>query len=115
MVNQRHGKGEEARAVPTIAEVQAALVAMEDKEARFQGSRDWIGSTEVFLCLDHFYQRGWQPMGAYEKHQDLQQTFSTRREVKSSEKSCIHSQHIPKCVQMPKAWKFKEVSKVVCT
>ncbi|XP_077493752.1 ufm1-specific protease 1-like isoform X7 [Amblyomma americanum] len=56
MVNQRHGKGEEARAVPTIAEVQAALVAMEDKEARFQGSRDWIGSTEVFLCLDHFYQ-----------------------------------------------------------
>ncbi|XP_077493750.1 ufm1-specific protease 1-like isoform X5 [Amblyomma americanum] len=57
MVNQRHGKGEEARAVPTIAEVQAALVAMEDKEARFQGSRDWIGSTEVFLCLDHFYQK----------------------------------------------------------
>ncbi|XP_077493741.1 ufm1-specific protease 1-like [Amblyomma americanum] len=56
VVNQRHGKGEEARAVPTIAEVQAALVAMEDKEARFQGSRDWIGSTEVFLCLDHFYQ-----------------------------------------------------------
>ncbi|KAH7940226.1 hypothetical protein HPB52_022546 [Rhipicephalus sanguineus] len=48
--------GEEAKPVPSIAEIQAALVSLGDKEAHFEGSCDWIGSTEVFLCLDHFYQ-----------------------------------------------------------
>ncbi|XP_037525538.1 inactive Ufm1-specific protease 1 isoform X2 [Rhipicephalus sanguineus] len=47
---------EEAKPVPSIAEIQAALVSLGDKEAHFEGSCDWIGSTEVFLCLDHFYQ-----------------------------------------------------------
>lgn len=56
VVYQKHKTGEGARAVPSIAEIQAALVTLGDKEAQFSGSRDWIGSTEVFLCLDHFYQ-----------------------------------------------------------
>lgn len=53
---RRQATGEPARAVPSISEIQAALVTLGDKEPKFQGSRDWIGSTEVFLCLDHFYQ-----------------------------------------------------------
>ncbi|KAH7933403.1 hypothetical protein HPB49_012221 [Dermacentor silvarum] len=56
VVYQKHKTGEGARAVPSIAEIQAALVTLGDKESQFSGSRDWIGSTEVFLCLDHFYQ-----------------------------------------------------------
>ncbi|XP_077529043.1 UFM1 specific peptidase 1 isoform X4 [Haemaphysalis longicornis] len=57
VVHQRCQAGQEpARAVPSISEIQAALVSLGDKEPGFQGSRDWIGSTEVFLCLDHFYQ-----------------------------------------------------------
>uniref|UniRef100_A0A131XDB1 Putative peptidase family c78 n=1 Tax=Hyalomma excavatum TaxID=257692 RepID=A0A131XDB1_9ACAR len=56
VVFQKQEAGETARAVPSIAEIQAALVLLGDKEARFEGSRDWIGSTEVFLSLDHFYQ-----------------------------------------------------------
>ncbi|XP_075534076.1 UFM1 specific peptidase 1 isoform X2 [Dermacentor variabilis] len=56
VVYHKHKTGERARAVPSITEIQAALVRLGDKEAQFSGSRDWIGSTEVFLCLDHFYQ-----------------------------------------------------------
>ncbi|XP_054921124.2 ufm1-specific protease 1 isoform X2 [Dermacentor andersoni] len=56
VVHHKHKTGEQARAVPSITEIQAALVTLGDKEAQFNGSRDWIGSTEVFLCLDHFYQ-----------------------------------------------------------
>ncbi|XP_070385069.1 ufm1-specific protease 1 isoform X2 [Dermacentor albipictus] len=56
VVYHKHKTGERARAVPSITEIQAALVTLGDKEAQFNGSRDWIGSTEVFLCLDHFYQ-----------------------------------------------------------
>jgi hypothetical protein len=42
------------RAVPTMAQMQSALVIMGDKPASFEGSRDWIGSFEVLLLLDHF-------------------------------------------------------------
>ncbi|KAK2587899.1 hypothetical protein KPH14_003995 [Odynerus spinipes] len=41
--------------VPTLRVIQEALVAMEDKEESFVGSRDWIGSFEVCLILDYFY------------------------------------------------------------
>ncbi|KAL5011008.1 hypothetical protein ScPMuIL_013313 [Solemya velum] len=40
--------------VPTLPEIQAALVAMGDKPAAFCGSREWIGSFEVCICVDHF-------------------------------------------------------------
>jgi len=36
--------------------MQQALVALGDKPASFVGSRDWIGSVEISLLLDHFYQ-----------------------------------------------------------
>ncbi|KAK7107109.1 ufm1-specific protease 1-like [Littorina saxatilis] len=42
--------------VPAIRQIQQALVAMGDKPAQFVDSRDWIGSYEVCLCLDFFYQ-----------------------------------------------------------
>ena len=41
--------------VPSILEIQNALVSMKDKPSRFSASREWIGSFEVCLCLDHFY------------------------------------------------------------
>lgn len=44
-----------SRNVPTIPEIQKALVAMGDKEQIFIGSKSWIGSFEVCLCLDYFY------------------------------------------------------------
>ena len=30
-------------------------MTMGDKEDAFRGSRDWIGSVEVGLCIDYFY------------------------------------------------------------
>ena len=50
MVNNKKGLSE--KAVPSIAEIQDTLVKMEDKPARFSGSREWIGSVEVALVLD---------------------------------------------------------------
>lgn len=44
------------RDVPTLREIQEALVAMEDKPSSFIGSREWIGSFEICLCLDYFYE-----------------------------------------------------------
>ncbi|XP_030844003.1 ufm1-specific protease 1-like, partial [Strongylocentrotus purpuratus] len=40
---------------PTLREIQEALVAMQDKPESFVGSREWIGSFEVSLCLDYFH------------------------------------------------------------
>ena len=41
--------------VPTIPQIQAMLVDMEDKPAAFKGSRHWIGSFEVQISLmSHF-------------------------------------------------------------
>ncbi|KAG8148162.1 hypothetical protein E2320_022366 [Naja naja] len=50
--------GEEAslcRPVPSLKEIQDSLVEMGDKPASFAGSRDWIGTVEAALCMDHFY------------------------------------------------------------
>ncbi|KAA5581875.1 hypothetical protein F3H14_37530, partial [Pseudomonas aeruginosa] len=36
-------------AVPSIREIQSILVDLEDKPKTFIGSRQWIGSFEVFV------------------------------------------------------------------
>jgi len=41
--------------IPTIMDIQNALVAMQDKPSSFIKSKEWIGSFEVCLCLDYFY------------------------------------------------------------
>ncbi|RUS92030.1 hypothetical protein EGW08_000243 [Elysia chlorotica] len=41
--------------VPGIRDIQSALVEMGDKPQTFAQSRQWIGSFEVCLCLDFFY------------------------------------------------------------
>ncbi|BFZ25310.1 hypothetical protein BsWGS_28349 [Bradybaena similaris] len=41
--------------VPSIVQVQEALVDMEDKPRSFVNSRQWIGSFEVCLVLDYLY------------------------------------------------------------
>lgn len=43
------------RVVPSLREIQEALVAMGDKPESFVGSKEWIGSLEVAMCLDYFY------------------------------------------------------------
>lgn len=40
---------------PSLRGIQEALVTMQDKEEGFVGSREWIGSVEVSLCLDYFH------------------------------------------------------------
>ncbi|XP_060111860.1 inactive Ufm1-specific protease 1 [Heteronotia binoei] len=44
-----------ARRVPSLREIQQALVEMGDKPPSFSGSREWIGTVEAALCMDHFY------------------------------------------------------------
>ncbi|XP_064490371.1 ufm1-specific protease 1-like [Ornithodoros turicata] len=60
IVNQRqpedHTDHSGSSRIPSIPEIQQALVKMGDKPQRFVASRDWIGSAEVFMCLDHFYE-----------------------------------------------------------
>ncbi|CAG5133218.1 unnamed protein product, partial [Candidula unifasciata] len=41
--------------VASIFQIQEALVEMGDKPSSFVHSRQWIGSFEVCLALDHFY------------------------------------------------------------
>ena len=41
--------------VPSIVEIQNALVSMQDKPSTFVKSKEWIGSFEVCFCLDYFY------------------------------------------------------------
>lgn len=48
-------EGAVARSVPSLREIQHALVEMGDKPPSFSGSRDWIGTVEAALCMDHFY------------------------------------------------------------
>ncbi|XP_062814237.1 inactive Ufm1-specific protease 1 isoform X2 [Anolis carolinensis] len=43
------------RPVPSVKEIQDSLVEMGDKPPSFAGSKDWIGTVEAALCLDHFY------------------------------------------------------------
>ncbi|EDS28840.1 conserved hypothetical protein [Culex quinquefasciatus] len=40
--------------IPTHTEIQKYLVRVGDKPANFAGSRQWIGSTEVSMCLNEF-------------------------------------------------------------
>ncbi|KAJ1080170.1 hypothetical protein NDU88_000390 [Pleurodeles waltl] len=44
------------RPIPTLPQIQEALVQMQDKPSSFFGSRSWIGSVEVALCVDYFYE-----------------------------------------------------------
>ncbi|KZC13453.1 PREDICTED: ufm1-specific protease 1 [Dufourea novaeangliae] len=44
------------QSVPSIRCIQEILVALEDKEGCFIGSREWIGSFEVCLTLNHLYE-----------------------------------------------------------
>lgn len=46
---------ENNRCPPSIPEIQQALVTMGDKPGSFLGSREWIGTFEASLVLDHFY------------------------------------------------------------
>ncbi|XP_076682867.1 UFM1 specific peptidase 1 isoform X2 [Andrena cerasifolii] len=43
------------QSVPSLRTIQEVLVALEDKERSFVGSREWIGSFEVCLVLNHLY------------------------------------------------------------
>lgn len=45
-------QGYTSRTVPTHEEIQRALVQAGDKDASFIGSRQWIGSVEVSICLE---------------------------------------------------------------
>ncbi|XP_003700157.1 UFM1 specific peptidase 1 [Megachile rotundata] len=44
------------QSVPSIRRIQEILVALEDKGESFIGSREWIGSFEVCLVLNHLYE-----------------------------------------------------------
>ncbi|KAI0209314.1 Ufm1-specific protease 2 [Lamellibrachia satsuma] len=48
----RH-QGYTSKPVPTHQEIQQALVDVGDKDNKFVGSKQWIGSTEVSYVLDH--------------------------------------------------------------
>lgn len=41
--------------IPSIPDIQNALVKMGDKPSTFVGSHQWIGSYEICLCIDYFY------------------------------------------------------------
>ncbi|KAJ8389303.1 hypothetical protein AAFF_G00121680 [Aldrovandia affinis] len=43
------------RPPPSLPKVQEALVTIGDKPPSFLGSREWIGTFEAALVLDHFY------------------------------------------------------------
>merc|ERR1712012_522805 len=47
--------GVESNSAPSLKTIQEALCEMGDKPKRFVGSKDWIGSVEVGLCVDYFY------------------------------------------------------------
>ncbi|XP_071808497.1 ufm1-specific protease 1-like [Asterias amurensis] len=54
--SQKSSHGQATRETdPTLQEIQEALVAMGDKAPSLIGSKEWIGSFEVCICLDHFY------------------------------------------------------------
>lgn len=41
--------------VPSVEDIQRALVEVGDKPAEFVGSREWIGCFEACLVLDHLF------------------------------------------------------------
>ena len=48
-----HHQGYTSKPVPSHKEIQQALVDLQDKSEEFVGSRQWIGSFEVSMCLEH--------------------------------------------------------------
>ncbi len=42
-------------AVPTIDKIQSCLVEIGDKPSSFLKSREWIGSFEASIIIDHLY------------------------------------------------------------
>lgn len=46
-------QGYTSKPVPSHREIQQALVDLQDKGEEFVGSRQWIGSFEVSMCLEH--------------------------------------------------------------
>ncbi|CAK8671812.1 ufm1-specific protease 1-like [Clavelina lepadiformis] len=53
--NCRNSSKSNQISVPSILDIQRALVAMEDKTKTFIGSKEWIGSFEICICIDYFY------------------------------------------------------------
>ncbi|KAM9827370.1 ufm1-specific protease 1 [Neosynchiropus ocellatus] len=51
----RFNRVDTLRPPPSISEIQRALVSMEDKPDCFCGSREWVGTVEASLVLEHFY------------------------------------------------------------
>ncbi|XP_042329464.1 inactive Ufm1-specific protease 1 [Sceloporus undulatus] len=49
-----HPRETDDHPVPSLKEIQDSLVEMGDKPPSFAGSRDWIGTVEAALCMDHF-------------------------------------------------------------
>jgi len=47
-------QGYTSKPIPTHLQIQQCLVDLEDKPKTFVGSRQWIGSMEVSMCLQHF-------------------------------------------------------------
>lgn len=45
----------DSKGIPSLPEIQQALVAMGDKPGSFLGSSDWIGTVEASLVLDYFF------------------------------------------------------------
>lgn len=41
--------------VPPLNGIQESLVDMNDKPSSFMRSKTWIGSIEVAMCVDYFY------------------------------------------------------------
>lgn len=46
--------GNSTSSIPTLLDIQRALVEMQDKAPDFVGSRNWIGSFEASICVDFF-------------------------------------------------------------
>uniref|UniRef100_H3AKJ3 UFM1 specific peptidase 1 n=2 Tax=Latimeria chalumnae TaxID=7897 RepID=H3AKJ3_LATCH len=49
------GGGDRCPEVPTLKQIQEALVKTEDKPPGFLNSKAWIGSFEIALCVDQFF------------------------------------------------------------
>ena len=49
-----NGHAERLKTIPSLKEVQQALVEMQDKDKDFVGSSQWIGAFEVSLAINFF-------------------------------------------------------------
>lgn len=47
--------GGKSRPPPSLSEIQQTLIRLEDKPPSFLGSKEWIGTFEAALVLDHLY------------------------------------------------------------